>query len=85
MQFHKVEKVKDRNFWSVRAGSDIRLIFHRTAASILLCYVDHHDAAYRWAERRKVETHPKTGAAQLVEVRERVEEMMYDAFSGHQS
>jgi len=27
------------------------------------------------AERRKLETHPKTGAAQLVEIRERVEEI----------
>ena len=28
-----------------------------------------------WAERRKLETHPKTGAAQFVEIRERVEEI----------
>ena len=41
----------------------------------MLCYVDHHDKAYAWAERRKLETHPKTGAAQLVEIRERVEEI----------
>ena len=33
---------------------------------------DHHDKAYDWAERRKLETHPKTGAAQLVEIRETV-------------
>ena len=32
-------------------------------SSLLLCYVDHHDQAYDWAERRKLETHPKTGAA----------------------
>lgn len=38
-------------------------------------YVDHHDQAYRWAERRRIETHPKTGAAQLVEVRETVKEI----------
>jgi hypothetical protein len=41
----------------------------------LLCYVGHHNDAYRWAERRKIEAHPKTGAAQLVEVRERVQEI----------
>ena len=29
----------------------------------------------QWAERRRLETHPKTGAAQLVEVRERVQEI----------
>jgi len=40
-----------------------------------LVYVDHHDAAYKWAERRKIERHPTTGAMQLVEIRERVEEI----------
>src|ERR1700689_5486844 len=75
LSFHRLDKAKDKNFWSVRVGSDIRLIVHKTNASLLLCYVDHHDKAYAWAERRKLETHPKTGAAQLVEIRERVEEI----------
>jgi len=70
MQFHKLERAKDPNFWSVRVSRDIRLIVHKTANSLLLCYVGHHDDAYQWAERRKLETHPKTGAAQLVEIRE---------------
>jgi superfamily I DNA/RNA helicase len=42
---------------------------------LLLCYVNHHDNAYQWAERRRLETHPKTGAAQLVEIRETVREI----------
>lgn len=75
MSFHKLDKAKDKNFWSVRVSRDIRLIVHKTATSLLLCYVDHHDKAYHWAERRKLETHPKTGAAQWVEIRERVEEV----------
>lgn len=75
-QFHKLEKSRDRSFWSVRVGSDVRLIVHRTAASLLLCYVGHHDDAYNWAERRKLETHPRTGAAQLVEIRETVQEIV---------
>lgn len=72
---HKLDKAKDPNFWSVRVSSDIRLIVHKTETSLLLCYVNHHDPAYRWAERRKLETHPKTGAVQLVEVREMVKEI----------
>src|ERR1700689_847068 len=75
MSFHKLDKAKDKNFWSVRVNKDIRLIVHRSEGSLLLCYADHHDKAYAWAERRKLETHPKTGAAQLVEIRERVEEI----------
>src|SRR6202008_4945920 len=76
LSFHKLDKVRDKNFWSVRVNADIRLIVHRTAGSLLLCYVDHHDKAYDWAERRKLETHPKTGAAQLVEIRETVKEIV---------
>jgi len=75
LSFHKLDRAKDTNFWSVRVNADIRIIVHRTASSILLVYVDHHDDAYKWAERRKIERHPTTGAMQLVEVRERVEEV----------
>jgi mRNA-degrading endonuclease RelE of RelBE toxin-antitoxin system len=80
MSFHKLDKAKDKNFWSVRVNRDIRLIVHRSEASLLLCYVDHHDKAYDWAERRKLETHPKTGAAQLVEIRETVKEIVVPVY-----
>ena len=30
MSFHKLDKAKDKNFWSVRVSSDIRLIVHKT-------------------------------------------------------
>ncbi len=75
LRFHKLTNTKDPNFCSISANMDIRLIVHRTANSLLLCYVDHHDNAYAWAKKRKIERHPKTGAAQLVEVRETVEEI----------
>src|SRR5688572_28763927 len=80
MSFHKLDKSKDKDFWSVRVSKDIRLIVHRAATSLLLCYVDHHDKAYEWAERRKLETHPTTGAAQLVEIRETVKEVIVPVF-----
>jgi mRNA-degrading endonuclease RelE of RelBE toxin-antitoxin system len=80
MSFHKLEKAKDKNFWSVRVGSNIRLIVHKSEASLLLCYVGHHDKAYDWAERRRLETHPQTGAAQLVEIRETVKEVVVPVF-----
>ncbi|MBV1700620.1 MAG: UvrD-helicase domain-containing protein [Hyphomicrobiales bacterium] len=75
LSFHKLDRARDSNFWSVRVNADLRLIVHRTASSLLIAYVDHHDNAYKWAERRKIERHPTTGAMQLVEVRERVEEV----------
>ena len=80
MSFHKLDKVKDKNFWSVRVSSDIRLIVHRTQGSLMLCYVAHHDNAYDWAARRKLQTHPKTGAAQLVEIRETVQEIIVPTY-----
>src|SRR3989454_505400 len=82
MQLHKLDRAKDKNFWSVRVTGDIRLIVHKTGNSLLLCYVNHHDEAYQWAERRKLETHPKTGAAQLVEIRERVQEITIPKYAG---
>lgn len=80
LSFHRLERAKDPNFWSVRVSSDIRIIVHRTEGSLLLCYVDHHDKAYDWGERRKLETHPRTGAAQIVEIRERVREIVVPVY-----
>jgi mRNA-degrading endonuclease RelE of RelBE toxin-antitoxin system len=80
MSLHKLAKARDKRFWSARVSGDIRLILHRDESSLLLCYVDHHDKAYEWAERRKLETHPTTGAAQLVEIRETVKEIVVPAY-----
>lgn len=80
MSFHRVERAKDKHFWSVRVSRDLRIIVHRLADSLMLCYVDHHDPAYAWAERRKLETHPRTGAAQLVEIRETVQEILVPTY-----
>jgi superfamily I DNA/RNA helicase len=71
---HRLTNGRDPNFWSVRVNDDIRIIVHKTEASFMLAYVDHHDKAYAWAERRRIETHPRTGSIQIVEVHERIEE-----------
>ena len=34
MSFHKLEKARDRNFWSVRVSRDIRLIVHKTPGAL---------------------------------------------------
>lgn len=75
-RLHKLDRARDKNFWSARVNDGIRIIVHWTASSLLLCFVGHHDVAYPWAERRKIETHPTTGAAQLVEIRETVREVI---------
>jgi mRNA-degrading endonuclease RelE of RelBE toxin-antitoxin system len=80
MQLHRIDKARDPNFWSVRGGRDLRLIVHKSESNLVLCYVDHHDRAYHWAERRRLVVHPTTGAAQLIEVRETVQEVIVPVY-----
>ena len=75
LSLHRVTGANDPNFWSARVNLDLRIILHRAGENVVLCYVGRHDDAHRWAERRKLETHPTTGAAQLVELREVVQEI----------
>jgi hypothetical protein len=75
LRFHKLKRARDKHFWSVSVNMDLRIIVHRGDNSLLVCYVDHHDNAYDWAANRKLEVHPKTGAAQIVEVMETVKEI----------
>ena len=77
---HRIDGARDAKFWSARVSQDIRIVVHRTDEGVTLCYVGHHDEAYRWAKRRKLETHPTTGAAQLVELREVVQEIAVPVF-----
>ena len=70
--FERLNKSKDPNFWSLRVNDGIRIIAHRAPDMVTMCYVDRHDEAYQWAERRPFEVHPETGAAQIVEIRETV-------------
>ena len=80
LSLHRVTGAKDPGFWSARVNLDLRIILHRAGENVVLCYVDSHDDAYRWAERRRLETHPTTGAAQLVELREVVQEVVVPVY-----
>lgn len=76
LSMHRVDKSRDKNFWSVRVSGDIRIIVHKTGDSLMLVHVGHHDDAYKWAERRVIDEHPTTGAIQIREVRELLEEVV---------
>ena len=76
LSFHRIDKSKDKYFWSVRVNRDIRIIIHKRGDSMLMAYVDHHDDAYKWAEKRRLDVHPRTGAAQIVVLREHVEDVV---------
>lgn len=80
LSLHRVTGARDPGFWSARVNLDLRIILHRAGDNVVLCYVDSHDDAYRWAERRRLETHPTTGAAQLVELREVVQEVVVPVY-----
>ncbi len=74
-KYHRLN-CKDKHFWSIYVNDDIRIIIHRHGDTNVLCYTDHHDPSYRWAEKRRLDVHPDTGAAQFVVIDERVEEVV---------
>ena len=76
LQLHRVEA--STGFWTARVNQDLRIVLHKDGEHTLLAWVGHHDEAYRWAERRRLVPHERTGAMQFVEVVERqVEHLVY--------
>lgn len=75
INYEKIRSARDSNLRSVRIDQDYRGIVFRSPDEnvFVLMYVDHHDAAYRWAEGRKMEINPVTGAMQVVHIEERSE------------
>lgn len=65
---------RESRFCSISVGMGMRIIALRDKGRMVFCYVGHHDDAYNWANRRRIEVHPVTGAAQLVEFEEVIRE-----------
>ncbi len=74
-QLHKIDRARDSRFATIRVNRDLRIVVYQDGSRMVICYVDHHDAAYRWAQNRRFEEHPITGSAQIVEVVETVEQV----------
>jgi hypothetical protein len=70
--YEKIRAARDPHLRSVRIDGDWRGIVFVPPRSDLyvLLYVDHHDAAYHWAEHRKLTINPVTGSMQVVLVEE---------------
>ncbi|WP_296644367.1 3'-5' exonuclease [Roseinatronobacter sp.] len=80
LSMHRVDRARDKGFWTARVNSDIRLVLHKQGGDTLLAWVGHHDDAYAWAESRRIDTHPRTGAAQIVEIRGTVQEVVIQRY-----
>lgn len=74
LSLHRVEAAP--GFWTARVSQDIRIVLHKDGEHTLLAWVGHHDDAYHWSERRRLVPHERTGAMQLVEIVERIEERL---------
>lgn len=81
INYEPINAARDKNLKSVRIDQDWRgIVFKPPAGDIyVLMYVDHHDAAYKWAEGRRVAVNPTTGALQVFAVESLVEPALEQA------
>ncbi|MFA6954306.1 MAG: 3'-5' exonuclease [Thermoanaerobaculia bacterium] len=83
LSLERVTDARDPDIWSARITRDLRAIVHKASDRYTLLYAGHHDDAYTWAERRRVEVHPVTGALQIIEAAEVVrEELQWTSAKG---
>lgn len=73
--FHRVHRARDDNMWTARVNDDLRMVIHHKGDRMVFCWVDRHDASYAWAETRKIVENEATGSAQIVEIKEVVQEV----------
>jgi mRNA-degrading endonuclease RelE of RelBE toxin-antitoxin system len=67
LHYEKLTAFKDNKLRSIRANQDVRIILAAADKDelFLMLYVDHHDASYAWASKRRVEINPSTGSLQV--------------------
>lgn len=75
INYEPIKQARDKNLKSVRIDQDWRgIVFKSPAGDVyVLMYVDRHDAAYKWAEGRRIAVNPTTGALQVFAVETLVE------------
>lgn len=68
INYERIKSARDSNLRSIRIDQDWRGIVFRSPEEnvFVLMYVDHHDEAYRWAEGRRLDINPVTGAMQII-------------------
>ncbi|WP_448598306.1 3'-5' exonuclease [Thermoleptolyngbya sp.] len=78
ISLERVTRAKDKNLWSARITQALRAIVYQDGDTWALMYAGQHDDAYSWAENRRVELNARTGALQIVEFTETVEQQLGD-------
>jgi superfamily I DNA/RNA helicase len=75
INYEVIKSARDKNLKSVRIDQDWRgIVFKPPAGDVyVLMYVDRHDAAYKWAEGRRLAVNPTTGALQVFAVENLIE------------
>lgn len=75
LRYHSLN-MREARFHSISPNMDLRVIVLADGNRRAMMYVDHHDRAYNWAKGRQFESHPVTGAGQIVEFEEAVREQV---------
>jgi len=75
ISLERITRARSKNVWSGRVTRDLRAILHKDGDTWAMVYVDHHDQAYTWAQRREIGRHAVTGSLQIIEAVETVREV----------
>lgn len=70
INYEKIASGADKKICSVRIDDTYRGIVVRQeeTGTYLLLWVDHHDKAYAWAQKKRCEVNPRTGAIQVFDI-----------------
>ncbi len=83
LQVERLQRDSASPLWSARVSRGIRLILAREGETWVVLHVGKHDEAYSWAARvGRVGTNPRTGAFEIVHVREVYEERVVTPSAG---
>src|SRR5438270_8260490 len=64
-----IQSARDKKLYSARIDQAYRAVLAKPSPNVyVLMWVDHHDDAYRWAERRQIGINPETGAVQMWDI-----------------
>ena len=75
LKLERVIRARSDDVWAARISGGLRAILYKDGDTWAILHAGQHDPAYDWAERRMIGRHSVTGAIQIVDAVETIEEV----------
>jgi mRNA-degrading endonuclease RelE of RelBE toxin-antitoxin system/thymidine kinase len=84
IELKRLDGTRSDNIWRGKVNRDLRVILYKDCDTWLFLHIDHHDNAYKWAEKKLISRNKITGEFQIVNLIENIQQVIIQEYVSNQ-